>query len=100
MVFLRNLLRTHSPNAIRLYLLGHHYRRVWEWSPAELDAAAALASRLEAAARAADTSRADSREGFGAALGNDLDTPSAIETLSRASGGTLRDLGGVLGLTL
>jgi L-cysteine:1D-myo-inositol 2-amino-2-deoxy-alpha-D-glucopyranoside ligase len=100
MVFLRNLLRTHSPNAIRLYLLGHHYRRVWEWSPAELDAAASVAARLETAARGADTSPAETREAFASALADDLETPRAIEALTRASGETLRELGGVLGLTL
>jgi L-cysteine:1D-myo-inositol 2-amino-2-deoxy-alpha-D-glucopyranoside ligase len=100
MVFLRDLLRTHSPNAIRLYLLGHHYRRVWEWSPAGLDAAASVAARLETAARGADTSPAETREAFAAALADDLETPRAIETLTRASGDTLRTLGGVIGLTL
>jgi L-cysteine:1D-myo-inositol 2-amino-2-deoxy-alpha-D-glucopyranoside ligase len=100
MVFLRDLLVTHSPNAIRLYLLGHHYRRVWEWSAGEMDAADALASRLEAASRAADTSPAETRDAFASALGDDLDTPRAIDWLTRASGQRLRELGGVLGLTL
>ena len=41
MVFVRELLPRYSSDAIRLYLLRHHYRQVWEWSPAGLDAAAA-----------------------------------------------------------
>jgi L-cysteine:1D-myo-inositol 2-amino-2-deoxy-alpha-D-glucopyranoside ligase len=100
MVFLRDLLRRHSPNAIRLYLLGHHYRGVWEWSPGEMAAAATLAGRLETAARDVDTSSADVREAFKATLTDDLNTPAAIETLTPASGETLRTLGGVLGLVL
>jgi L-cysteine:1D-myo-inositol 2-amino-2-deoxy-alpha-D-glucopyranoside ligase len=100
MVFVRDLLASYSPNALRVYLLQHHYRHVWEWSPGELDAAAGLASRLEAAARAPDTSSGGVRETFAAALGNDLDTPGAIDALTRASGGTLRELAAVLGLAL
>jgi L-cysteine:1D-myo-inositol 2-amino-2-deoxy-alpha-D-glucopyranoside ligase len=98
MVFVRDLLRTHSANAIRLYLLAHHYRRVWEWSAAGLDADARLAEGLETAARGADTSTSDTREAFAHALADDLDTPAAIAVLTRASGGTLRELGAVLGL--
>jgi L-cysteine:1D-myo-inositol 2-amino-2-deoxy-alpha-D-glucopyranoside ligase len=100
MVFLRDLLRRYTPNAIRLFLLGHHYRQVWEWSPGEVDAAATLADQLERSARAADSGRVDLREGFEAALSDDLDTPAAIQVLRRANGDTLRELGTVLGLQL
>jgi L-cysteine:1D-myo-inositol 2-amino-2-deoxy-alpha-D-glucopyranoside ligase len=100
MVFLRDLLRRYTPNAIRLFLLGHHYRQVWEWSPGEVDAAATLADQLERSARAADSGRVDLREGFEAALSDDLDTPAAIQVLTRANGDTLRELGTVLGLQL
>jgi L-cysteine:1D-myo-inositol 2-amino-2-deoxy-alpha-D-glucopyranoside ligase len=100
MVFLRDLLRTHSANTLRLYLLGHHYRRVWEWSPAELDQAAQLAERLEAAAGAPATPLGSAREDFAAALADDLDTPRAIDVLSAQRGDTLRELARVLGLAL
>ena len=100
MVFVRELLRSYSPDAIRLYLLSHHYRRAWEWSPADMDASADLASRLATSAAAAATSPADTREAFAAALADDLNTPAAIETLSRAGGATLRELATVLGLSL
>jgi len=100
MVFVRDLLRTYSPDAIRLYLLGHHYRRVWEWSPAGMDAAAEIAERLVAAAGEPDLpASADERALFDAALEDDIDTPRAIDILQRARGATLRELGGVLGLT-
>jgi len=100
MVFVRDLVRSYSPSALRIYLLQHHYRQVWEWAPTELTAAAALAERLSAAARAPDTSASESREAFRAALADDLNTPEAIEVLTRASGDTLRALAGVLGLLL
>ncbi len=100
MVFVRDLLRQYSPNAIRLYLLGHHYRQVWEWAPSELQVSASLADQLERAARSADTSSADARDAFARCLANDLDTPGAIAALQRASGATLREQGKVLGLEL
>jgi cysteinyl-tRNA synthetase len=100
MVFLRDLLRTYSANAIRLYLLGHHYRQAWEWSPSALDDAARLASALEKAAGAPDASPKASREEFASALSNDLDTPAAIRVLERLSGATLSELARELGLRL
>lgn len=100
MVFLRDMLRTYTADAIRIYLLGHHYRRVWEWSPADMDEAAVIAHRLALAAREPDLARgADERAVFDAALEDDLDTPRAIKILQRVRGDTLRDLGRVLGLT-
>jgi L-cysteine:1D-myo-inositol 2-amino-2-deoxy-alpha-D-glucopyranoside ligase len=99
MVFLRDLLKAYSADAIRLYLLAHHYTRVWEWSPAELEVAAGIARRLSVAAREPDMTSGMERETFAAALQDDLDTPRAIEILQTISGGTLRDMGAVLGLT-
>ena len=98
MVFVHDLLRRYSANALRVYLLGHHYRQVWEWSPSRMDEAAALAETLELAARAPDTSPLEAREEFADALADDLDAPRAIGVLERLSGGTLRTLGRVLGL--
>jgi L-cysteine:1D-myo-inositol 2-amino-2-deoxy-alpha-D-glucopyranoside ligase len=100
MVFVRDLLHAYSSSALRLYLLGHHYRQVWEWAPSELDDAAALAERLAVAARKPDTSPRESREEFRGALADDLNTPEAIRVLARASGDTLRNLARVLGLEL
>jgi L-cysteine:1D-myo-inositol 2-amino-2-deoxy-alpha-D-glucopyranoside ligase len=100
MVFVRELLSRFSANAIRVYLLGHHYRKVWEWSASAMADAAAQAAALESAARQPDTSHRDAHEAFADALAHDLDTPRAIEVLRQASGGTLRALGGVLGLEL
>jgi L-cysteine:1D-myo-inositol 2-amino-2-deoxy-alpha-D-glucopyranoside ligase len=99
MVFLRDLLRTYSADAIRLYLLGHHYRQVWEWAPWELEAAAGMAGRLALAAAAADSADTGQRERFVEALNDDVNTPAAIEVLETVSGAPLRELGGVLGLT-
>jgi L-cysteine:1D-myo-inositol 2-amino-2-deoxy-alpha-D-glucopyranoside ligase len=100
MVFVRDLLTTHSANAIRVYLLSHHYRHVWEWSPGDLNEAARLAHDLERAARAPDRSQGDVRDAFAEALADDLNTPRAIRVLQASSGSTLRELSSALGLAL
>jgi L-cysteine:1D-myo-inositol 2-amino-2-deoxy-alpha-D-glucopyranoside ligase len=100
MVFVRELLKTYSVDTIRLYLLSHHYRQVWEWSPRALDASASLAQRLSLAARAPDSGGTSERERFAAALEDDLDAPEAVDVLTTVSGTTLRELGSVLGLSL
>ncbi|MGI9148798.1 MAG: cysteine--tRNA ligase [Chloroflexota bacterium] len=99
MVFARDLLRTYSADAIRLYLLGHHYRQVWEWVPAELEVAAGIARQLAKAAGEPDLASQGVRAMFAEALEDDLNTPRAIEILQTLRGATLRELGGVLGLT-
>jgi L-cysteine:1D-myo-inositol 2-amino-2-deoxy-alpha-D-glucopyranoside ligase len=100
MVFVRDLLRAYSSDAIRVYLLQHHYRHVWEWSAADMQAAAALAQRLAQAAREPDADGDAHRQLFAAALEDDLDTPRAVRVLQSARGDTLRRLAGVLGLSL
>jgi L-cysteine:1D-myo-inositol 2-amino-2-deoxy-alpha-D-glucopyranoside ligase len=100
MVFVRDLLHEHSSDAIRLYLLSHHYRQSVDWSAAEFQAAADRARSLAAAARHPDQGGAAAREAFAAALSDDLNTPRAIEVLEGTGGATLRELGAVLGLML
>jgi len=99
MIFVRDLLGQYTPDAIRLLLLGHHYRTVWEWSATELEAAAGLAERLSIAAGEPDYA-GQAGAAFRAALEDDLNTPRAIEALAGASGAPLRELAHVLGLTL
>ncbi len=99
MVFVRELLRHYSADAIRLYLLSTHHRGTLHWAPSDLAAAAGRADRLALAARQPDSS-GDARDAFAAALQDDLDTPRALEALERASGTPLRELACVLGLKL
>lgn len=118
MVFVRDALRQYDPDAIRLYLLNHHYRTPWEYEgdgpasflPLVRQATDALAlptddnASLDAAGFSAD---------FDRALANDLDTPAAIavfrslvETLREAEHITdaprmaLRGMAETLGLRL
>jgi L-cysteine:1D-myo-inositol 2-amino-2-deoxy-alpha-D-glucopyranoside ligase len=116
LVLVEQLLTRYSGDAIRVLLLSHHYRSSWEYSDEEMEASAARAQRL------ADAAHEQEREGgtgaddvsqraiaqFTAALENDLDTPAALRVLDElarhadAPGAvkTLRELAGVLGLTL
>jgi L-cysteine:1D-myo-inositol 2-amino-2-deoxy-alpha-D-glucopyranoside ligase len=55
LVFVVDLLKDWDPMAVRLVLLGHHYRSDWDWEPAELQAAAERLERWRAAPGPADT---------------------------------------------
>lgn len=100
MVFVRDLVRQYSADSLRVYLLEHHYRDVWEWSSAQLQATAARAERLALAAEQGATDSAAQRVAFRSALEDDLNTPRALDVLDEVSGPPLRELAGVLGLTL
>jgi cysteinyl-tRNA synthetase len=91
LVLVRDLVRSFSGDAIRLYLVSHHYRSELTYRQADLEAAAITAERLRMASLAADLEGADPvsltaavrrhRERFLEAMDNDLDTPSAIPEL-------------------
>jgi len=97
MVLVRDLLRSYSGDAIRLYLVGHHYRSELSFNEADLEAAAATATRLRMACVVAEQIEAlapaaadpasltplvrGHRERFLAAMDHDLDTPAAMPEL-------------------
>ncbi len=70
--------------AIRLALLGHHYRSDWDWTPADLQAAQARLDRLRTAVAAASGPPADEvLAEVRSALSDDLDAPSALAAVDR-----------------
>jgi L-cysteine:1D-myo-inositol 2-amino-2-deoxy-alpha-D-glucopyranoside ligase len=83
LVFVADLLKEYEPMAVRLALLGHHYRGDWEWRQADAEAGAARLARWRAAP-----------PGEGAAalaavrrrLDDDLDTPGALADLDDLAG--------------
>jgi len=121
LVLVRDVLNDYGPDALRLYMFSHHYRTSWEYRDDEIEDWAQLAQDLREAAdfpafgieEVVDVSLY--REQFLNALADDLDTPSAIEALRaigravleapedddvREAQVTLRELSGLLGLTL
>lgn len=88
LVMARDLLKTWSPDALRLYLAGYHYREIWSHDDDALAAAEQRAQQLLAAATAsggtgpafdASTSEAVVIN----ALDSDLDTPAAVAALTQ-----------------
>jgi L-cysteine:1D-myo-inositol 2-amino-2-deoxy-alpha-D-glucopyranoside ligase len=73
-----------DPMAIRLILLGHHYRSDWMWDEADVAAATArLESWRTAASRGAGAPTAEVMSQVLAALANDLDAPTALQALDQ-----------------
>jgi L-cysteine:1D-myo-inositol 2-amino-2-deoxy-alpha-D-glucopyranoside ligase len=73
-----------DPMAIRVALLGHHYREDWEWTDADLERARRrLATLREAAARPAGPPADAVVEEVLAALAEDLHAPGALDALER-----------------
>ena len=112
------LAQGHTPDAIRLFLLGTHYRSDHDYTEPELNTWEGAATRLREAADGRGGPRdglrvAHQRVEFMNAMDDDLDTPRAVRTLlaiadelrdGRIAGETgvptLIELAGVLGLGL
>ena len=97
LVLVRDLLRSYPGDAIRHYLISHHYRTEVDYDQGELESSAVMSARLRRAALIAeeidpsatalsDPTRlhpgvAEHRARFLAALDDDLDTPAALPEL-------------------
>ena len=82
------------PVAIRLVLLGQHYRTDWDYTPQLLTAAEArLAQWREALSVNAAPSSDDTVAAIRAALANDLDAPAALAAVDAWAQRTLTDGG-------
>src|SRR2546423_498110 len=103
LVLVGDLLRRYDADSIRVLLLRHHYREPWEYTPDQLEDAAAWTQRLRQAARGPGGARGGSLRAIRAALDDDLDTPRALRVLEDAvSGGDAgwRTAAELLGLRL
>jgi L-cysteine:1D-myo-inositol 2-amino-2-deoxy-alpha-D-glucopyranoside ligase len=79
LVFISDLLKEWDPRAVRMVVLHHHYRFPWEWNPDMPAHAEQILASWEAAGTG-DGALAEVRD----ALDDDLDTPRAMEAISRA----------------
>lgn len=99
LVFVGDLLECYAADAVRRYLLEHHYRSDWDFDRAGLEAASAAAKLW---GQAPDSGR-DGRleDAFEEALSDDLDTPRCLEIVDEAArlgaGLTVRRLARALG---
>jgi L-cysteine:1D-myo-inositol 2-amino-2-deoxy-alpha-D-glucopyranoside ligase len=84
LVFVDRLRTEWDPRAIRMAIIEHHYRRVWEWDDTLMPRNAARLAAWQAAGTGDDGSLlSDVR----AALDDDLDTPAALALIDAAAGG-------------
>lgn len=88
LVMVANLLKTYTPDSIRLYLAKHHYRTPWEFTYADLEQSLSECTQLTQAVQAPNGNGpamdfAYARDAFERALDNDLDSPTAAGVLCR-----------------
>jgi L-cysteine:1D-myo-inositol 2-amino-2-deoxy-alpha-D-glucopyranoside ligase len=89
-----------DPAAIRLALLGHHYRADWEWTDGVLDAAVRRLARWRAAVSRPDGPPAEALvEEIREALADDLDAPRALAAVDRWAAAQEADVGTDTGAT-
>ncbi len=96
LVFVHDLLKDWEAPAIRLAVLGQHYRDSWDWTDDLMTAATERLSRWRSAG-AGDGGLEEAR----AALDRDLDTPAALEAIDdvAARGGGVSAAAALLGIS-
>jgi cysteinyl-tRNA synthetase len=82
LVMARDLLKSWSPDALRLYLSSYHYRQIWSHDPLQLARAGTLAQELTKAVSATSGQGSaldpgQAKETFDEVLAEDLATPAA-----------------------
>ena len=102
LVLVSELLKEHPAAVVRLLILDRRWDQDWDFSRADLDAAAARLERLHAAAgrpeRGATGSGGTAVAAMRAALAGDLDVPAALRIAEDGGGQAARSLGSLLGL--
>ena len=82
LVFVSELVKTHAPQAIRLALMGHHYRDDWEWFDGDIDDGQERFERLQKAiAKGIGPNPQPTLTEVRAALDDDLDAPRARDAV-------------------
>ncbi len=97
-IAIRDLVRDHGANAVRLYMYGTHYRRRLDFSERELKKCAGLDSAI---ADVSQVKRTGHIAKFLQALDDDFDAPKAIKAMTeaaKAKSTNLQAMTGILGL--
>ncbi len=92
LVWVSELLKTYTPDAIRLYLASHHYRDSWEWNADDMRRCAEMAEQWRVAAHSTVLTisvkdqpmyaiESDEIPALYGALADDLDTPRVVSAL-------------------
>ncbi len=86
LIMVRDLLKSYSPDGLRIYLGRHHYRDVWSHSASELIDAEDISKKINLALAAQGDSGVSidpkwAIKSFAAALDDDLNTPAALQVL-------------------
>ncbi|MFT7475420.1 MAG: L-cysteine:1D-myo-inositol 2-amino-2-deoxy-alpha-D-glucopyranoside ligase [Verrucomicrobiales bacterium] len=94
LVFVNELIKSHAPQAVRLALMGHHYRDDWEWFDGDIDDGQARYERIvEAVAIGSGPSPAPALAQIREALDDDLNAPAARDALDGLAQGILSGAG-------
>ncbi|MCS5679739.1 MAG: cysteine--tRNA ligase [Acidimicrobiales bacterium] len=94
LVFVRMLRNLHDPRALRLAMLGHHYRAGFEWFDTDIDDGIPRLSRLvDAARRPCGPDPAPTLAAVRAALDDDLDAPTARKAIDVLAGAIIAHAG-------
>ena len=88
LVFVSDLLERAPAAAVRLALLGHHYRGDWTWTEADLEGGSRRAEAYASSSGSLDGEPL--LDDVRAALDDDLDTPGALGAIDAAPRGTDR----------
>ena len=86
-MFVSDLLERAPAGAVRLALLGHHYRHDWTWTDGDLDRWRSGGSRRTRSGTGEPTRRG-LLDDVRAALDDDLDAPAALAAIDAAPRGT------------
>ncbi|CAN5212172.1 cysteine--tRNA ligase [soil metagenome] len=86
LVFLGDLLDTHSPAAVRHLLLSHHYRSTWDYRETDMDASATIVKGWEGAPHGDLSAVQPLLDQVIARIDDDLDTPGALALIEAAAG--------------
>ena len=94
LVVVRTRRNLHDPRALRIAMLGHHYRAGFEWFDTDIDDGITRLSRLvDAARRPCGPDPAPTLAAVRAALDDDLDAPTAREAIDVLAGAIIAHAG-------